>query len=149
MKSLFLLLVFLLGSSFLGHGQVIESEQKQNHLEKSQNQKKTGWIMLGVGGAAVVLGGILATSGSSEIANCLGTFNCTGSDGNEWAAGAVLVIAGGLAMVGSVPFFISAGNQKQKAARLTLVTKPIYLPKNTHNGPRSYPAITLTLPLNQ
>jgi hypothetical protein len=148
MKKLLITLSLLVGLAFQTFSQVSETNYKQDLLAKSQRQKKTGFILLGAGGAALALGGILAASGTEEVVNCIGTLNCTGSDGDEWAAGTVLAIAGGLAMLGSVPLFISSGNNKKTASQLSLNSKPIYLPRNTHNGPRSHPALQLTIPLN-
>lgn len=147
MKKTFLLLSIVFGMSFQSFGQVSESDYNQDLLGKSQSQKKTGFILLGAGGAALILGGVLAISGTEEVVNCIGTLNCSSNDGNEWVAGSILALTGGLAMVSSVPFFISAGNNKQKAAQLSLNKKAIYLPRNTHNGPRTYPALELSIPL--
>lgn len=149
MKKLLIIFSLFAGISHQTFGQVSESNSKQDLLEKSQRQKTTGFIMLGTGGAALVIGGIMAIKGTGEVVNCLGTLNCSGSEGNEWAAGTVLALVGGLAMVGSAPFFISAGNNKQKAAQLSLNTMPIYLPRGTNNGPRSYPVLQLSIPLNR
>lgn len=147
MKKQFILLSFLFGLAIQSFGQASNQDFEQDLLDKSQRQKKTGVILLGAGGASLVQGGVLILNGSEEAVNCLGSLNCTGSEGEEWAAGTVLFIAGGLAMLGSVPFFISAGNNKQGAAKLSLDSKPIYLPRNTHNGPRAHPAIQISIPL--
>ena len=89
---------------------------KQDYLKKSKSQKTAAWWLLG-GGAALTVTGIAIDAGSA--ANALGTVYTTGEVSNTFAAGAVLAVIGGVAMIGSIPLFIASGRSKRKAMSIS------------------------------
>lgn len=104
MKKLILLLaLFLMMPNIHGQEASKADETKNYYLEKSKNQKTTAWILLG-SGTAMAIGGAI---GFSE---------------NFWESSAdtygYIMIAGIVADLVSIPFFISASKNKKKAASL-------------------------------
>jgi hypothetical protein len=85
----------------VGIGQVNHEADKAYYLQKKKNQQITGFVLLGAGATAVTIALIT-----------LDPFS-------ESSAGAVALIGGGAAMVASVPFFIAADKNKQKANALS------------------------------
>ncbi|WP_130274924.1 hypothetical protein [Cecembia calidifontis] len=129
---------FLLGSSLPLFAQ---SMSKQDYLDKSRRQKTTGFIMLG-GGVAMV------TAGSILFSENFILFGASNADDNAAAIGAAMVVVGGLATIGSIPLFISAGNNKRKSSELSFKNLPSNIPKYSGNIPRSIPSVTYSIPLN-
>lgn len=139
MKKILILVIFLTGLAWHSFGQKSETPiTKQYYLEKSNRQKKTGFILLGAG--AAILGGIIGISNF-----CL--FGCTSSQYNAMSAGGGLIMAGGISMVASVPLLIGAGVNANKAAKLSLHIQPIDLPKHANGGPKSFPSLKISIPL--
>ena len=95
---------------------------KNDYLQKSKKQKKTGTILL-VGGAAVVLTGVLIPKGDEK-----GTSYTYGivptTDYENDGIKAALGLTGIAAMLGSIPFFIASGKNKRKAQALTASIQP-------------------------
>jgi len=115
----------------------VQTQTKEDLFRKSKNQKTTGFIMLGAGAAAVAGG----------VALMLLNVDPYGDPANSsrFDAGAVLTVAGGLAMGGGVVFLIVSGNNKQKANAMTASFKmekgvPLML---RDMGPTYYPALSL------
>ena len=79
-----------------------------NYLQKSKNQRTVGWIMLGGGGLLTVIGLAVTAKDLDELFGV--------SQGNNDATGEVLIYSGLAVMAGSIPFFISAGKNRRKAA---------------------------------
>jgi O-antigen/teichoic acid export membrane protein len=75
----------------------------QDYLRKSKNQKTAAWILLGGGSALVVTGILLANNATIDN---LGT-------------GAGVAIAGGVAVLGSIPLFLASGRNKKNAMSLS------------------------------
>lgn len=90
---------------------------KQDYLQKSKNQKKTAWIMLG-GGAAFVLTGVLIPRGEHTGWNPI-----SGDEYENDGISAAFGLTGLVSMLGSVPFFICSGKNKRKAMSGSVVFK--------------------------
>ena len=104
----FLLTILAMPFAF---GQQLSPQNKakqETYLEISHRQKKTGAIILGVG-AATTLIGIVSYSPSSTD-----PFDIGGSD-FSYAATSIGIVA----MISSVPFFISSGANKRRAYQLS------------------------------
>ena len=93
-----------------GYGQQVEVSTDQSnqemydfHYEKHKKQKKTGFILLG-SGVAATLAGVLIGSNSDSW-----------SDEANLGTGAILVTAGALTTISSIPVFIVSGSNKRKA----------------------------------
>ncbi len=113
---------------------------KMDYLEKSKQQKTAGWILLG-GGAA------LAVVGSTVMYENFCIF-CSNTMENSFNAGTALAVIGSAAMIASVPMFISSRNNAEKAAFIAFKNQPLDIPRYSGKIPRSYPAISLSIPLN-
>ncbi len=107
MKS-FILLSSMLLSMFLANAQTLDSlstgrneEMYDYFIRKHESQKKTGFILLGSGVAAIV-GGVLMINNSSF-------------DDAEFTAGGILYLGGILSTAASVPVLIISGSNRRKA----------------------------------
>lgn len=137
MNRLILVIVLLCFSFGKLHAQ--DSTNKiliEEYIKQSENQKKTGLIMLGAGVGATALGTVmfaLAWSGGSEV---LG------------GSGVVLFTAGAISTLVSIPIIISSASKARKAANLSIQSRS--LPGIQPNGISSviYPALNLSIPLN-
>ncbi|GGW22866.1 hypothetical protein [Arenibacter certesii] len=135
MRSILLLLALLLVNSQIA-GQTKEFS-KDYFLQKSKKQNTTGWILLG-GGTAMVIGGITA-------------FNSSWDSGSNSSAdiGGVFVLVGILADGASIPYFISAANNKKTAMSITFDYKPIYLPGESLVATKPYSIVSLKIKLDR
>ena len=136
MKKIFVL--FALLSILIGSAQETQFT-KNYYLAKSKNQKTIGWI-LAAGGAGLIIAGIAV--GESDDGN---------NDPNEldfgpnFDAGLWLVGGGIVSGLASIPFFISAGKNAQKAASISFGRQKILLPHGNLMVPRLQPAISTTI----
>lgn len=131
---MFIMLLAFAPNLFAQQTDTEKMKMREDLLLKSKNQKTTGFLMLGLGAAAAVTGAILFDQNFDVM-----------SDGGDGAtnAGGVLFVAGGLSVLGSVPFFIASSNNKQKAMAISAV---IGIEKTPVSGsykqtPPLYPAI--------
>lgn len=138
---LFLAVYSLFSSLSLGQQTDTSFSPKENLLEKSRKQKTTGFILLGTGTAAVITGGALFRNNF-----CL--WDCSSNEDFAIGAGVALVLAGAGSMIASIPSFVKSLKNAKKAAQLSLKTTPVYLPRDSHNGPKSHLALQLSIPLN-
>lgn len=90
---------------------------KNNHkvdadflLQKSKKQKTAAWIMLGGGTITGLVGSLVAARGLFDFL----MLQPDDADKKIGLAG-ILIITGGAAMFGSIPFFIASGKNKRKA----------------------------------
>lgn len=77
-------------------------KDRDYYLTKSRNQKTTGWILAGAG-VAMMLGGVAMAESTNDWADFDGVF---------------VMLAGIPVSLSSIPFFISSGNNKAKAAAM-------------------------------
>jgi hypothetical protein len=118
-------------------------KNKEYYLGKRRSQLTAGWIIFGVGAAATLTGAIAKAAEVSAYIVTIGT-SSTNSNAPE-----ILMIAGVVCMVGSIPLFISAHDNKQKAMELSIG------PKMEENGQmiqmyagKYQPAISIRIRLN-
>ena len=107
-------IVFILLSTFLfsqdSHAQIAKDSLRKigdwdlasSYLQKAKTQKTVGWILLGTGVTFAIIG---ASQAKSDIFT-------------ESSDGIVPLGIATLSSIASVPFFISAGKKKRKAAIL-------------------------------
>lgn len=126
MKILILFIAYLLLSSNLwSQNTAVVPNSKDYYLQKSNNQKRVGWILLGGGALLATVGGI----GFSENFGIF-TSNST-ADGYGF-----LFLTGIVSGLASIPVFISSGNNARRAATITfyvnpnLDTKPVSIVQN-------------------
>jgi len=114
MKCIVLILILLLFSfqSVISQVPKTKSTLSQNemfdhYISKSKTQKKTGFILLGVGVTAVLSGAAILTS--------VGGVSANGVHIQGESAGTFLFAIGSVLTIGSIPILISSGVNKRKA----------------------------------
>jgi len=119
MKTFIFLTVFMILSTNLwSQNTNVVSTSKEYYLQKSSNQKKTGWILLG-GGA------VLATIGGIGFGENFGIFTDSATaDGYGF-----MFLTGIISGLSSIPFFISSGNNARRAATITFYVNPNWYTK--------------------
>jgi hypothetical protein len=105
-----LTLLLLIAASTFAQRLAIQQQPKEFYLQKAEKQMKAGWILLGVGTAGVVTGVILGSQKTSS--------NEIYSDEN--IAGYVLLIGGLAVDLCSIPLFVSASNNRKRAASISV-----------------------------
>lgn len=105
MKKIQLILIFsaLAFISYSQPGNPSIPLTKQDYLKKSKHQKTAGWLLLGGGTIAWVVG-------VSKYMN---------QNDNKDGGGEAAMVIGGIAGLSSIPFFIMASKNKKKAISLS------------------------------
>ncbi|MBA2500845.1 MAG: hypothetical protein H0V30_14060 [Chitinophagaceae bacterium] len=135
------LLVLLLGLHFFTcisaqYADSASHRQASDFLNKANKQKTTGWILLGAGAGVATIGFIVV---SATIWNDLIEGESKGAD-----AGGVLMSAGLVSMVGSIPFFIASGKNRKKAAAIVFIKMENSSKMNQYTmTEKKYPAVAL------
>ncbi len=96
------------------------------------------------GGTLVFLGGVYVFSTETMWAVAETVVE---GEGSTSAAGGVLVVAGTLSMLGSIPLFIASCNNRQKALRLSVGMPQIKLPVKGAWTYQYQPAVSLKITL--
>ncbi|MDI1321747.1 MAG: hypothetical protein PSV36_03295 [Algoriphagus sp.] len=104
-------------------------------MEKSNQQYKAGWIFLGTGTALLVTALAIPPS-----------YDYNDGSNNETLI-SVLGWTGAIAVITSVPLFLSAGQNARMAARLSLQNQALYQPIPIPGQPKSIPSLSLKIPL--
>ena len=133
-----LLLIIIAGSSFQGYGQQLSTEKKPlyNYLmAKSKQQRKTGKVLLIGGGIAYTVGALFS-------------LNDGPSSGLNDAAPVILSL-GSCSLVASIPFFLSAGSNRNKAQDMlvSFQLEKHYTPSPQRISASSYPAVSIKIPV--
>jgi hypothetical protein len=119
---------------------------KTDYLKKSKNQKTTAWVLV-CGGAALMLTGALIPQGE---------FTSSGNFWDDlWGGGhyendetrSAFGTAGFLAMLGSIPFFVSARKNKRQAAALSIKNERIPMLQQGSFVYQPIPSLTLKFSL--
>lgn len=99
------------------HGQeaVEQYQAKDYYLQKSKNQNTAAWVLL-ISGTAMAIGGGIGFNNNYDESS----YTATDISG-------MIMVAGVVADLASIPFFISAGKNKRKAASLSF-HMPYHLP---------------------
>ncbi|WP_111671294.1 hypothetical protein [Algoriphagus litoralis] len=132
-------LVLTIAFSFLSNVKAQNQESKiliQEYIKRSEQQKKTGLIMLGAGVGSVILGTVL--------------FGVGWSDGNNAAgvSGVLLASAGSISTLVSIPILVSSASNGRKAAKLGISTSQIGDGLPTGFSTKTYPALSFSIPFN-
>jgi hypothetical protein len=139
----FLLTAFLIGTTLPAFAQEMS---KQDFLDKSKKQKTAAFITLGGGLVLGILGASMIDSNRRSDINLFAPTAPNTTDNSEGIWGVVMV-TGGLAVLGSIPMFISSNKNAKKASQLSFRNEPIHMLKHEGNLSRSVPSITLKIPL--
>ncbi len=85
---------------------------KTDFLQKSRNQKTTAWLLVGGGGAVLITGLIVSVANTTHDIVDVATLQGQGRNTNT---GAILIVAGGVTALGSIPLFLASSRNKRKA----------------------------------
>lgn len=130
MKKILILAILLTGLTWQSFGQKTETPMtKQDYLDKSKRQERTGWIMMGSGVALSV--GVIALAYED--------------DAFDSSLGAAILVLGAASFVSSFGVLIASRNTADKAAELSVTNQSIYLPKYANGGPKSFPSLKLSI----
>jgi hypothetical protein len=113
---------------------------KTDYLQKSKKQKKTGWILIAAGAAAVAVSAAIPKGDlTDEISYPCLCRDVYQNDDIKAAFG----LAGVVSALGSIPFFFASGKNKKRAnaasAFFRMEKIPVY--QNTAFSNRSLPAL--------
>lgn len=135
MKKILIFLMLLLFTVRV-FGQEIPSTEfsKDYYLEKSKKQKTTGWVML-ASGAVLTIVGVIGFSDTFMEEDSYTTTDIYG----------VMAVGGPLICLGSIPFFVSSGNNAKKAATLSFKNQPILMPQQGSLVQNSQPSLSLKI----
>ena len=100
-------LCLLIMVNIYGQEAVAQNQTKDMYLQKSKNQKTAAWVLL-ISGTAMAIGGGIAFDNSYDD-----------SSNTSTDIYGIIAVAGVVADLASIPFFISAGKNKRKAASLS------------------------------
>jgi len=116
------------------------SISRPDRLQKSKNQKKAAWILLG-GGAALFAIGVIIPQGEEE------EWTFYGPDHKNDGIKAVFCLTGTLSMLGSIPLFIASGKNKRRAASVSanLQMQQSKVIQRAGFAKISYPAVAVKL----
>jgi hypothetical protein len=134
-----ILIIWMTAVTCQGWAQINKTDSlslKEHYLIKSQAQKKTAFILLGVGVACAGIGAIIASN----------------VDENQFIddnaiTGGFLILGGGLSALASVPFFISSGANKNKARKLNAGVEMERAMPHGAFAVTYYPALSIKLSL--
>ena len=105
---------------------------------KQKRQKTAAWICFGSGLAMTITGLVINSADEVVTATTLGLMEVEKEHGGDW-----LIYLGGATTFTSIPFFISAGKNKRKAA-LSLKGEPLSF-RNLSNKMSQHMSIALTI----
>ena len=111
-----------------------QQKAKGYFLERSKKQKRTAWILLGTGTAAIITGAIIDNSHQREVQSFTGGF---------------IEVGGIICTLTSIPFFICSSKNKKRATTLTIKNQRILLPQNNSFALADQPSLSLFIPLNR
>ena len=124
MKKIFILFL-ILAFSYRAYNQVdtptVNRSIQPDYLKKSRNQKTVGWVFLGTGTAMIITGGLIGL-------NSMATHPYGEKEG--LTEGILLVATGIILDLASIPLFVTASQNKRKAATVSL--KNDVAPKLVH-----------------
>jgi undecaprenyl pyrophosphate phosphatase UppP len=128
MKKLIFGMMMLLSSTFTIAQQNPTDTQRvrEDLLQRSKRQKTTGFIMLGVGAVAAIVGGALYAEDMSTT-------------------GFTLAGTGVLSMLGGVFFLTASSNNKEEAKAMTVGVKLERIPPGAIPRPSVYPEMAVRI----
>lgn len=137
MNRLIILIAFVLvtcASSPVG----AQEMSSQDYLSLSRQQQTRGFTLLGVGAASTVIGALLF-----EENFCLWCY--TPAENTKATIGGVMMIAGSVGMILSIPSFVNSSKNARKAATVSLIRENLPGPRISQQVPANYPAIRVAI----
>ncbi len=114
------------------------AQTKDDYLLKSKHQKTTALVMLGGGACFGIVGSVVAIAGTTNLFR--GQID---KAGNNIGAAGILLITGGAAMLGSIPFFIASGKNRRNSLSLSFTNSPTPALVKNITGTQYLPSIRL------
>ena len=114
------MLLVIPGLSFAQSTENNVPDVKTDYLDKSKKQKTAAWILLGSGFALSATSVLLAAPKAEEdYRYYAGIFVVEPGPQNSYSMKSVLLVAGTVSMLGSIPLFVASGKNKKKAMNMT------------------------------
>ena len=110
--------------------------EKEAYLQKSKEQRNTGWVFLAIGTTMATVGAI-----------GFGQGDLLSSSSNNMDSYGFLMVLGVVVDLASIPFFISAGYNARKAASISINNQKILIPQQNTISAKYQPALTLKINL--
>ena len=126
-----MLLAILSGTSFSQQTDLTQSLTREVYLQKSKNQKTAARILLGSGTALAA--GSLVWASQNLFSTSSGPV--------------VFLVAGSVAMLGSIPLFIASGKNKRKAMSMSFKMQPVPQLQKANLVNRQAPSLSLKINL--
>ena len=126
-----MLLAILSGTSFSQQTDLTQSLTREVYLQKSKNQKTAARILLGSGTALAA--GSLVWASQNLFSTSSGPV--------------VFLVAGSVAMLGSIPLFIASGKNKRKALSMSFKIQPVPQLQKANLVNRQAPSLSLKINL--
>src|SRR5688572_22247459 len=146
MKSTIIILT-LIFITVNAHSQQTASDKQQSvskdYLKKSQNQRKAGFILLGSGVGLIATSIIIPQGEQTYDGICIG-YLCDDKYKNDGIKSAFF-IAGGVAALSSIPFFIMSGKNRRRANAVSFKMENTWSPYYNGVAYSSFPAASIRL----
>ncbi|MES2239028.1 MAG: hypothetical protein V4497_02085 [Bacteroidota bacterium] len=130
-----LAILFFITNSF-GQTQTT-SLSKEDYLQKSKLQKKSGWRLLGAGLGIAAIGGIIQLDNENQRH---GSFDLD-------FTGTYIAIGGGVISLISIPYFIKSSKNKKLAIAIAFDNQNILLPQENNLALKKQPSLCLRIEL--
>lgn len=136
-KLIIILLILSFGFNLTGFTQQQANRLLiEEYLQQSEKQKKTGVILLSTGVGATLIGTVLFGIGWGNNSDVIG------------GGGVLLMTAGSIATLVSIPVLIGSASSGRKAGKISLDLAQVdpLAPADWKN--QKYPALSFSIPLN-
>jgi hypothetical protein len=131
-KALMSIALLAFVTNIYAQDQTSKASMKEYYLQKSKDKKTTGFVMFGIGTAAIIGGTISANNNPNDV------YSVSDAEG-------FLIVGGIILDLVSIPFFISAGHFSSKAAQISLSSQKNYLLQKNIVAARYTPAISIKI----
>ena len=143
-KIIFSVVLFLFNASlFSQQTNPARTLSEQDYLKKSKKQKKTALIFLAGGAGLIITSFVIPRGALEEDGICVGPY-CDDKYKNDGIK-TTLFIAGGVAALSSIPFFIASGKNRRKATSVSFKMENTVHFYNRNLASASFPALRVKL----
>ncbi len=111
---------------------------KEYYLKKSRTQKTIAWVMLGTGVVMAATGYVIGSTRDADDFI---------QDANIGETEGIVIIAGGVVAVGSIPLFIISSKNKKRAAGISFIQQPVFVPVQNSFAYKHQPGISIKIKL--
>ena len=149
MKKCIILSLLLVFATASFSQQIVQKQTltKADYQQKSKKQKKTGLILL-AGGAGLIITSLVIPQGELVYDGICFVIYCTDKYKNDGLVSGFF-IAGGLAALTSIPFFIASSKNKKRANVLSAFLKMEKTPvlRRSMSSSQAFPVISVKISL--